>query len=97
MFVAVGNLAILYVVDHLVNQWKAKKKGSVNMIEPGIFTVDPKSSLFSKKYDQIQEDLESLASMDELITGKPNLNIYSGPSVIRFAWEHKFQIRNETF
>jgi hypothetical protein len=51
-------------VDHLVKQWKPNKpKGSP--LQPREFTIDPKSRLFSDKYDKIQEDLE-------LITGKPS-------------------------
>ena len=37
--------------------------------EPRIFTIDQQSNVFTVKFDQIQEDLETLASMDELLSG----------------------------
>lgn len=54
-----------YAVEHLANNWKA---GSKHHPEPSVFTLSNTS--FSAKFDEIQEQLEVLASMDDLLSGK---------------------------
>ena len=50
------------------DQWKPKKKTG-GPLEATVFEIDPKSEVFAQKFDEIQQDLESLASMDELLSG----------------------------
>lgn len=56
-------------MEHLSKQWKSSKKTG-DVIKPQTFIIDQESEIFSAKFNQIQEDLETLASMDELLSGK---------------------------
>ena len=38
---------------------------AMNM-QPRVFTLDPESTAFSSHFDMVQEQLETLASMDDL-------------------------------
>ena len=44
--------------------WESFKKPRAK-----IFTIDEASSAFSSKFDEIQEQLEKLASLDDLLSG----------------------------
>lgn len=55
----------ILAVEHLAKNWKA---GSKHHPEPSVFTVSSSTS-FSAKFDEIQEQLEVLASMDDLLSG----------------------------
>lgn len=53
-------------MEHLSKQWKSSKKTG-DVIKPQTFIIDQESEVFSAKFNQIQEDLETL---DELLSGK---------------------------
>ena len=60
-------VTLLYsLVDHLSKQWMP---GKAKNPEPRVFTIQQNSAAFSKKFDAIQEQLETLASMDDLLSG----------------------------
>ena len=44
--------------------------GKTSTPKPSIFTLDCESETFTKYFDSVQEDLEALASVDPLLTGK---------------------------
>ena len=62
MFMCVCAIA----VECLASQWNA---GKAKKSRAKIFTIDEASSAFSSKFDEIQEQLEILASMDDLLSG----------------------------
>ena len=57
-------------VQHLSKQWKSNKTDN---LEPLTLTINPQSEVFISKFDQIQDELETLASMDELLSGNSYL------------------------
>ena len=57
-------------VQHLSKQWKSNKTDN---LEPLMLTINPQSEVFISKFDQIQDELETLASMDELLSGNSYL------------------------
>ena len=58
---------------------------SLNM-QPREFTLEPESTVFSSHFDMVQEQLETLASMDDLLSGKKTkLILYVGSSSKRFV------------
>ena len=60
-----------FVVTLLHKQWRPGKgwNTSLNM-QPRVFTLDPESTVFSSHFDMVQEQLETLVSMDDLLSGK---------------------------
>ena len=57
-------------VQHLSKQWKSNKTDN---LEPLMLTINPQSEVFISKFDQIEDELETLASMDELLSGNSYL------------------------
>ena len=62
------------VVTLLHNQWRPGKGWNTSLnIQPRVFTLEPESA-FSSHFDMVQEQLETLASMDDLLSGKKTKN-----------------------
>ena len=58
---------VLCVVDLLHKQWVP---GKAHNPESKIFTIQKNSKTFTAYFDLVQEQLETLASMDELLSGE---------------------------
>ena len=54
------------LVDLLHTQWTPGKTTSP---APKVFTITPNSQAFTTYFDEVQEQLETLASMDDLLSG----------------------------
>ena len=61
---------LISTVQHLSKQWKSNKTDN---LEPLMLTINPQSEVFISKFDQIQDEIETLASMDELLSGNSYL------------------------
>ena len=57
------------VENHLKKLWTPGKTKNPN---PRILTIKPNSEAFRAHFDQVQEQLETLASMDDLLSGQYN-------------------------
>ena len=55
-----------FVVDLLHDQWIS---GRARNPQPRVFTINRASEGFTAYFDQVQEQLETLASMDDLLSG----------------------------
>jgi hypothetical protein len=53
-------------VTYLASKWSP---GKTKKPKPQIFTILKDSDAFCKKFDEVQEQLETLASMDDLLSG----------------------------
>ena len=68
-------LSYCLVVALLHNQWSPGKGWNVSLnIQPRVFTQEPVSTAFRSHFDMVQEQLETLASMDDLLSGKKTKN-----------------------
>ena len=56
----------IYIVDILHKQWKP---GRTQNPHPRVFTINEDSKAFQDHFDQVQEQLETLTSMDNLLSG----------------------------
>ena len=56
----------IHTVDLLQKQWKP---GRFQKLQPRVFTTSEDSKLFADHFDQVQEQFETLASMDDLLSG----------------------------
>ena len=48
---------------------KAWIPGTAKILEPRIFTIEKNSKAFVKYFDEVQDQLEALASMNDLLSG----------------------------
>lgn len=63
------------VVTLLHNQWRpGKGRNTSPNMQPRVFTLEPESTAFSSHFDMVQEQLETLASTDDLLSGKKSCN-----------------------
>lgn len=51
----------------LQEQWTP---GKMKTPQPKVFTIQPNSEAFTAYFDKTQEQLETLASMDDLLSGR---------------------------
>lgn len=58
--------AYLYVVNILHNQWKP---GKTQYPSPKVFSIKRDSRTFTNYFDTVQEQLETLACTDDLLSG----------------------------
>ena len=54
-------------VDHLARQWR---QGRAQKPTTTVFKLQHVSMAFTSKFDEVQTHLETLASMDDLLSGK---------------------------
>ena len=59
----------IYAVSHLKNLWK---RGKTKDPSPKLMTIKQNSEAFTKHFDLVQEELETLASVDDLLSGNHN-------------------------
>lgn len=56
----------MLIVELLYKQWKP---GKTKCPDAKVYTIINSSPVFTKYFDKVQEQLETLASMDDLISG----------------------------
>ena len=56
-----------YVVSHLMQLWMP---GKAKNPTPRVLHIKPNSEAFTGHFDHVQEQLETLASMDDLLSGE---------------------------
>ena len=60
----------MFTVTLLHKQWvPGKGRSTSQTIQPRMFVLEPDSTAFSSHFDLVQEQLETLASMDDLLSG----------------------------
>lgn len=60
----------MFTVTLLHKQWVAGKgRSTLQNIRPRMFVLEPDSTAFISHFDLVQEQLETLTSMDDLLSG----------------------------
>jgi len=56
----------MYAVSHLKSLWK---RGKTKDPSPKVMRIKQNSEAFTRHFDMVQEQLETLASVDDLLSG----------------------------
>ena len=60
----------MYFLAYLLHkQWKPSTNVMGNVVKSRVFTIKKDSQTFTDYFDQVQEQLEIIASMDDLLSG----------------------------
>ena len=61
-----NTIALHFTVAHLARQWK---QGRAQKPPTRVFSLQRNSPAFTSKFDEVQTHLETMASMDDLLSG----------------------------